>query len=335
MKLGNIRLSNNLILAPMQNVTTGPYRRFCRNISKEIGLVSIPMLYTKRIVQKPESVEKDLIKIEGEHPISLQLIGSNVNDLKKSIEFLESYKFDVLDLNAGCPSKRALYAKEGGFLMKEFKTLNNLIKSAVKYSSKPVSIKIRSGYSNNFDINEFASILNDSNVQFVTIHGRTVKERYQDSKIDYEFIKKLKLALQIPLIGNGDIFSPEDAGLFIDKTGVDGLMIGRGCIGFPEIFSQVNKYLSNIGFDPFQNNIIKMKRYIEIYEGIVDEFLNKGVNLGYPNEMFKFAEMFRNSIWLSKGIKNSTEIRRDLSKVKNLNELKRELESIFASSEFN
>ncbi len=332
MKLGNIRLNNNLILAPMQNISTSPFRRFCRHVSKEIGLVCIPMLYTKRIVQKPESVESELIKIEEEHPISLQLIGSDVVDLKKSIEFLESYKHDFLDLNAGCPSKRALVAKEGGYLMKDFKTLNALIRTAVKYSSKPVSIKIRTGYSDNFEINDFASILNDSNVQYISIHGRTVKERFQNSKIDYEFIKKLKCALKIPLIGNGDIFSPLNAKFFIDNTGVDGLMIGRGCIGFPEIFSQINKYLNNIEIEPFQNNLIKMKRNINIYEEILDEFLNNGVDLGYPNDVFKFTELYRNSIWLSKGIKNSTEIRKNLSKTKNLRELKREFENIFNSS---
>jgi tRNA-dihydrouridine synthase B len=281
MKLGNLRLSNNLMLAPMQNVSTGPFRRFCRKISKEIGLVCVPMLYNKRIVQKPESVEKDLLRIEEERPISVQLIGSNKNDLKIAIEFLESYKFDVLDLNAGCPSKRALYAKEGGYLMKDIETLNTLIKTAVKFSSRPVSIKIRSGYSENFNIHKFTSMLNDNNVQFVVIHGRTVKERYMDSKVDYEFIKKLKSTLTIPLIGNGDIFSPDDAKFFLKKTGVDGLMIGRGCIGFPEIFSQINNHLNDIENDHFQNNIDKMKRNLDIYEKIVDRFLDAGLNL--PN----------------------------------------------------
>jgi len=329
MKLGNLRLNNNLMLAPMQNVSTSPFRRFCRKISKEIGLVCVPMLYTKRIVQKPESVEKDLLRIEEEHPISVQLIGSNKNDLKIAIEFLESYKFDVLDLNAGCPSKRALHAKEGGHLMKDLETLSTLIKTAVKFSSKPVSIKIRSGYSDHFKIHKFASMLNDSNVQFVVIHGRTVKERYSNSKIDYEFIKKLKSALTIPLIGNGDIFSSNDAKFFLEKTGVDGLMIGRGCIGFPEIFSQINNCLNNIENEPFQNNIARMKKNLDIYEEIIDNFLNNGINLGYPKEMFKFTELYRNSIWLSKGIRNSTEIRRNLSKIKSLEELTKELEKIF------
>jgi tRNA-dihydrouridine synthase B len=329
MKLGNIHLSNNLILAPMQNVSTGPFRRFCRDLSKEIGLVCVPMLYTKRIVQKPKSVENDLIKIEEEHPISVQLIGSNADDLKKSIEFLESYKFDVLDLNAGCPSKRAVSAKEGGYLMQDFKTLNDLLKTAVKYSSKPVSIKIRSGYSDHFEIKELSSILNDSNIQFVVIHGRTVKERFQDSRIGYEFIKKLKSALTIPLIGNGDIFSPEDAQLFLDKTGVDGLMVGRGCIGYPEIFSQINNHLNNIETEPLQNSLFKMKKEIELFDKILDGFLNDGVNLGYPKEMYKFTELYKNSIWLSKGIENSTEIRGKLSKTKSLKELKKELEIIF------
>jgi tRNA-dihydrouridine synthase B len=232
-------------------------------------------------------------------------------------------------LNAGCPSKRALHSKEGGYLMKDFGTLNTLIKTAVKFSSRPVSIKIRSGYLDHFKIHKFASILNDSNVQFVVIHGRAVKERYKDSKVDYEFIKKLKSALTIPLIGNGDIFSPEDAKFFLEKTGVDGLMIGRGCIGFPEIFSQIYNHLSNVENEPFQNNFVRMQRNLDIYEEIIDKFLDNGKNLGYPEEAFKFAELYRNSIWLSKGIRNSTEIRRSLSKTKSLEELSKELEKIF------
>lgn len=331
MKIGNIKLINNLILAPMQNVSTGPFRRFCRNVSRQIGLVSVPMLYTKRIAQKPQSIVGDLLKIEEERPISVQLIGSNKNALKKSIEFLESYEFDVLDLNAGCPSKRALAAKEGGYLMNEFKTLDLLIKKAIKYSSKPVSVKIRTGFSDRFDIEKFASIINDSGVEFVTVHGRTVKERFNDKKVDLDFIKTLKLALNVPLIGNGDIFSSNDAKLFLEHTNVDGLMIGRGCIGFPEIFSQVYKTLENIKVEPFENDLAKMEQNIRIYESIIDDFCNYDLKIGYPYENFKFTELYRNSIWLSKGIENSTEIRAKLSKTKNLKDLKSKLDTIFNS----
>ena len=329
MKIGQTKLSNNLMLAPMQNVSTGPFRRFCRKVSKNIGLVHVPMLYTKRIMQKPESILPDLMKIEEERPISIQLIGSNNDALKKSIQFLESYKFDFLDLNAGCPSKRALSAREGGFLMNDFKTLKTLIKTAVKYSSRPISIKIRTGFSDRFDIHDFTSIVNGSDIEFVTVHGRTVKERFQETKIDFEFIKNLKSALKIPIIGNGDIFSPENARFFLEKTEVDGLMIGRGCIGYPEIFSHIDSYLNNSEIKPFKNTITKMEENVKIYEGVIDEFLNDESVLGYSHEAFKFEELYRNSIWLSKGIKDSTEIRRDLSKTKNLKGLKIELEKIF------
>ncbi|MBA7711171.1 tRNA-dihydrouridine(20/20a) synthase [subsurface metagenome] len=133
MKLGTLNLKNRYILAPMLNVTTAPYRRFCRKF-QEIGLVSVPMLYTKKIGKDPKSIERNLYKIEQEKPISIQIIGSNTESLKKTIDFLESYKYDVLDLNAGCPSKRAIKAKEGGFLMKNLDSLKSLIKIAVKYS---------------------------------------------------------------------------------------------------------------------------------------------------------------------------------------------------------
>ena len=145
MKLGTINIANRYILAPMQNVTTGPYRRFCRNFH-EVGLVSVPMIYSKRIAQNPKFLEYELCKIEEERQVSIQLIGSDITSLKKAIDCLESYNFDVLDLNAGCPSRRAIKAKEGGYLMKNLDHLNSLVNAAVKFCSKPVSLKIRTGF---------------------------------------------------------------------------------------------------------------------------------------------------------------------------------------------
>ncbi|MHA1823082.1 MAG: tRNA-dihydrouridine synthase family protein, partial [Promethearchaeota archaeon] len=175
MKLGRITLNSQLILAPMQNVSSSPYRRFCRRVSDNVGLVIVPMLYTKRLENKPSSVELELYRIKEERPIGVQLIGSSIVSLKKSIEFLESYEFDLLDLNAGCPSKRAIKAKEGGYLMNDLETLRQLIQTALKYSSRPVSLKIRTGFEKPVEIDEFISIIDNLGLEFITIHGRTVK----------------------------------------------------------------------------------------------------------------------------------------------------------------
>lgn len=326
MKLGTLNLKNNLILAPLQNVTTGPYRGFCRHFF-EIGLVVVPMLYTKRLVKSPKSMEHDLLKIEKERPISIQLIGSDPDSLKKAIEYLESYEFDVLDLNAGCPSKRAIRSKEGGYLLKDLKQLEQLINIGVKYSSRPVSLKTRLGFEHNDNMDKLAKLINNSGLNFITVHARTVHSRFFESTLNLDALRKFKEIINKPLIGNGDINNPKSAKEFIDYTNVDALMIGRGSIGYPEIFNHVHEYFTK-GIEYSHDNSIKlMKEYTNLYEKYIDEFLN-GTKLNYSHEDYKFVELKRNAIWLTKNIKNSTSIRRDLSNSKNLEQLKEVLQNI-------
>jgi len=319
MKLGTLHLENRYILAPMQNVTTSPYRRFCRRFQK-IGLVSVPMLYTKRIEKNPETIVDDLCKIEEERPISVQLISSDPRSLKKSIDYLESYKFDVLDINAGCPSKRAIKAKEGGYLLKDLERLENLVKIAVKNSSKPVSLKIRIGFENSNNIKELAEIANNSGIDFLTVHARTVKSFFERNPLNLEVVKKLKENLIIPLVGNGDIASPIAAKHFIDYTNVDALMIGRESMGNPQIFNQIHEYFTKGKEILFRNDKEKMLQNIEIYKRCLDEFLN-GIILPRNINEYKFMELKRNSIWLAKSIKNSVIIRKQINNTKNLDQL--------------
>ena len=327
MKIASLSLSNNLVLAPMQEVTTSPYRRFCRKFNT-IGLVSVPMLYTKRIMTKPDKIESALYRIEEERPISVQLIGSDPKALKASVNYLESYQFDVLDINAGCPSRRAIKAMEGGYLLKDFSKLSVLINIACKYSSRPVSLKIRTGVDNSHNILDIAKVINNSSLEFVSIHGRTVKERYDDSRLDLKTVRKLKESISIPVIGNGDISDPLHAKKFLDQTLVDGLMIGRGSMGNPRIFSQIEEYLKNQKNLSIRNTREIMKRYVVEYEKCVDEYLDQDHVFPYTKESFKFIELKRNSIWLSKDIKNATEIRTQLSKTKNLEQLRKVLDEI-------
>lgn len=326
MKLGTLRLENRYILAPMQNVTTGPYRRFCRKFQK-IGLVSVPMLYTKRIEKNPDTLVYDLYKIEEERPISVQLISSNPISLKKSIDYLESYSFDVLDINAGCPSRRAIKAKEGGYLLKNLERLENLINTAIKNSSKPVSLKIRIGFENSNNIKEIAEIANNSGIDFLTVHARTVKSFFERNTLNLEFVKKLKKNLIIPLVGNGDISSPIAAKYFIDYTNVDALMIGRETMGNPQIFNQIHEYFIQGKEILFKNDKNVMKQNIELYKKCLDELLN-GIILPRNINEYKFVELKRNSIWLAKGIKNSAIIRKQISNSKNLEHLELILNTI-------
>jgi len=320
MKLGTLLLANNLILAPMLQVSTGTFRRFCRMFGK-IGLVCVPMLYTKRIERSPNTVLMDLHKIEDEGPISVQLIGSDLNALRSSIDFLESYKFDVLDINAGCPSKRAIKAQEGGYLLKDLKKLNNLIGVAVKYSSRPVSLKIRTGFNSSNDLDKLVNIINNSGIEFLTVHGRTVKDRFYDSTLNLDAIKKIKSLLKIPVVGNGNIFTPKIAREFLEFTNVDALMIGRASMGNPEIFKQIDQFLKEGVENITENNTKKMKESIRLYERCVNEYLDDNFEIPYSFEKYKFVELRRNLIWLSKNIQGSTDLRIKISKTKTLEEL--------------
>jgi tRNA-dihydrouridine synthase B len=310
----------------MQRVTTAPYRRFCRKF-QEIGLVSIPMIYTKSIASNSKFFEQELYKIEEERPISIQLIGSDYKALKKSIDILESYKYDLLDINAGCPSRRAINAGQGGYLMKDFDRLKDLLNVAVKNSSKPISLKVRTGFAVPMDVKKFSNIINSSGIDLLIIHARTVKNNFIEGTIDLDTVKNIKQVLTIPVVGNGDISDPETAKHFIDYTKVDVLMVGRESVGNPRIFHQIHEYLVKGEKVPFMNNGIILKRNFNLYEEVVDNFLD-GVHFPYGNDKFKFTELKRNAIWLTKGIEKSTAVRTRLSLVKNLSQLKMILKDI-------
>jgi len=329
MKLGTLNLENRYILAPMLNVTTAPYRRFCRKFQK-VGLVYVPMLYTKNIEKNPKSLEKELFKIEEESPIGVQLIGSDPNALKKTIDHLDSYKFDILDLNAGCPSKRAIKAQEGGYLLKDLEKLSVLINTAVKYSSRPISLKIRIGFERPINTQKLTQIINDSGIDLLIIHARTVLSKFNHGTLDLDTVKRIKEKLMVPVVGNGNIINPISAKHFIDYTNVDAFMIGRESMGNPEIFNQIHEYLANNRIVSFKNNRETMEKYVNFYENTIDEFLN-GISHPVGNELIKFFELKRNAIWLSKNINKSTQIRNQLSKVKNLIQLK-EILNIFFNS---
>ena len=328
MKIGPLSLKNNFFLAPMLNITTGPYRRFYRKLNN-IGLVSVPMLYAKRIEINYKSVERDLYKIEQEKPISIQIIGSNIVALKSSLDFLSSYEFDLLDINAGCPSRRAIKAKEGGYLIKDLRLLSSILKVVIKFSPQPVSLKIRTGFHNLDHLGRLIQIIKKSDIDLLIVHGRNVQDKFANSTLNLEAIKSLKEALNIPVVGNGDIDNPIFAKDFIDYTKADALMIGRGSMGNPEIFTQIEKFFLSAKLEKFENNLTKMEQYGKLYEKCIDEYLFENNTLPYSPERYKFIELKRNMIWFTKHIENSTNIRIKIAQARNLNDLKGKLSEVY------
>jgi tRNA-dihydrouridine synthase B len=286
------------------------------------------MIYTKNIVKTPKSVEPHLYKIEKERPISIQLIGPDTESLKKSIDFLESYEYDILDINAGCPSRRAINGKEGGYLMKDFKQLDLLVQAAVKHSSKPISLKVRTGFGGPMIVEDFINIVNNSGLSFITIHARTVKNNYDKDSLDLDTVKEVKQKCSIPVVGNGDITDLHSARQCVNYTKVDALMIGRESMGNPEIFNQIHSYLRSNKELFIKNNLSLLKARVDRYEKVIENYL-KDISHPYGNQEFKFAELKRNSIWLTKGIENSTDFRIQLSRTKTLQELKLVLSMIY------
>ncbi|MHA1932726.1 MAG: tRNA-dihydrouridine synthase [Promethearchaeota archaeon] len=184
-----------------------------------------------------------------------------------------------------------------------------------------MSLKVRTGFAIPMDIKEFSKIINNSGIDFLIIHARTVKSNFIKGTIDLETVRKLKKKLRIPLIGNGDISNPITAKYFIDYTKVDALMIGRESMGNPMIFDQIHNYFTKDEEASFKNNGIILNNYFNIYEEIIDKFL-EGIRYSHGNDKFKFNELKKNAIWLTKGIEKSTAIRTRLSKAKKLVEIK-------------
>jgi tRNA-dihydrouridine synthase len=281
-------------------------------------------------MNSPKSLERELVKIEQERPISVQLIGSDIEALRKAIEYLESYRFDVIDINAGCPSKRAIKGKEGGYLLKDLPKLERILQIASKYSSRPISLKTRLGFHNSDKIGDLAKIVNNSNISFLTLHARTVESRFGNDTLNLDALKRIKELIRVPLIGNGDIVSPEIAKNVLEYTKVDALMIGRGSIGNPKLFPQINEYLTK-GIKIYTpNNIDSLQNYVKIYEQVLDDYI-EDIKLNYSIEEYKFTELKRNAIWLTKNIKDSTFLRKELSVAKNLNQLRNALQNLNAN----
>ncbi len=325
MKLGTLNLNSNLLLAPMENYTTGAYRRFCRKFSN-IGLVYVPMIHTKQIMKSPKTIAFELSLIHEERPISIQLMGADIEAMKKSLEYLESFEFDSIDINCCCPSKRAIELKAGGYLLKDLKTFENLLNIAKKYTAKPVSAKIRLGFDNLDNVEEICEIINKSGIDFVAIHARLVKDMFKSSTLNLEALKRYKKLLTIPVVGNGDIVSPQFAKLMLDFTKVDALMIGRGSLGNPEIFRQIDEYLTKGIETSEKRDITSFRHYLETYQAVINDLIDRiKLKRSETKDIYRYKELRRNSICFTTGVENSTMMRVELSKTKNLNQLEKVL----------
>lgn len=241
LKIGNVELRNPCILAPMAGVTDLPFRLLC--LEQGAGLLSTEMVSAKAISFHNKNTESLMEIAPQEHPISLQLFGSEPELMSRVAEQIEERPFDILDLNMGCPVPKVVNNGEGSALMKQPKLVEAIVTGITRAIQKPVTVKIRKGFDDDHvNAVEIAKIAEASGAAAIAVHGRT-REQYYSGEADWDIIRQVKEAVSIPVIGNGDVDSPQKAERLQKETGCDGIMIGRAARGNPWIFRQVVQYL--------------------------------------------------------------------------------------------
>lgn len=307
--IGNVTLENNVILAPMAGVTDLPYRLLCRE--QGCGLVCMEMVSAKAVLYKNRNTKELLEVQEAERPVSLQLFGSDPEILSKIAGQLEDGPYDIFDLNMGCPVPKVVRNGEGSALMKNPKLVEEILSSMVRTLKKPVTVKIRKGFDDTcVNAVEIAKIAESCGVAAIAVHGRT-REQYYSGKADWNIIRQVKEAVKIPIIGNGDVFSPQDAKRLVEETGCDGIMVARGAKGNPWIFKQIITYLDTGEFLP-RPEAAELKAMILRHGRMMMEF--KG-------EMAGMREMRKHVAWYTAGYPNSAALRNDINSVETLDGL--------------
>lgn len=295
MKIGNVKLSSPVILGPMAGVTDLPFRLVCMEYGA--GLLVTEMVSAKALHYKDKKTARLMEIREEERPVALQLFGSDPDIMGSVVEQINDHNHDILDINMGCPAPKIVNNGDGSALMKTPDLAKKVIEAVVKASSKPVTVKIRKGWdADSINAVQIASIAQEAGVAAVAVHGRT-RDQFYTGKADWGIIKEVKDALTIPVIGNGDIFSIEDAIQMREQTGCDGLMIARGAQGNPWLLKQVSHYLNTGERLPHPTREEKIREALRHFDLLVDF---KGDHIGVL-EMRKHAAWYlkRDSGWCS------------------------------------
>ncbi len=299
MKIGNVELENNVFLAPMAGITDKVYRALCKEMG--CGLVYSEMVSAKGIKHNNKNTNRLLEVDPFERPCAIQIFGSDPDIMGDMAERLNEYKdIDILDINMGCPAPKIVKNGEGSALTLNPELVGKIVKSVSQASDKPVTIKFRKGFDDNhINAVEIGKIAEKNGAAAITVHGRT-REQYYSGKADWDIIKQVKSAVKtIPVIGNGDIFSPEDAAKMLEYTGCDAVMIGRGCQGNPFIFKRTVNYLKTGELLPepsFEEKLYFAHRHLDM---LVD----------FKGEYIGVREMRKHLGWYIKGMPHSAEMR--------------------------
>lgn len=317
LKIGNVTLDNPIILAPMAGVTDLPFRLLCRELGA--GLVCMEMVSAKAIYYHNQNTEELMEIHPQEMPASLQLFGSDPVILGEMARRIEERPFAILDFNMGCPVPKVVNNGEGSALMKDPALVEKILTSLVKAVKKPVTVKIRKGFRDDLvNAVEIAKIAEACGVAAVAVHGRT-REQYYSGKADWDIIRRVKEAVKIPVIGNGDVDSPQAAGKLLEETGCDGIMIGRAAQGNPWIFREVKAYLEQGILLPPPDNEEKKKLVLR----------HAALQLEYKGEYTGVREMRKHLSWYTTGLPNSARFRQAINTMEHMEQLTAAVEEIF------
>lgn len=316
LKIGNIELENRYILGPMAGVTDLPFRLLCRE--QGAGLLCMEMVSAKAIYYNNRNTESLLEMHPDERPVSLQLFGSDPKIMSEMAKRIEERPFAILDVNMGCPVPKVVKNGEGSALMKNPKLVYEIVSALVKAIDKPVTVKIRKGFDDDHvNAVEIAKIIEEAGAAAVAVHGRT-REQYYSGKADWNIIRQVKEAVSIPVIGNGDVTSPQKADELVRQTGCDGVMIARGAQGNPWIFSELTQWeeTGELPLRPDKDEIRKMM------------LRHARLQLEYKGEFSGIREMRKHVAWYTKGLKGAARLREKVNAVESLEELENLLTSL-------
>ena len=314
-KIGNVELDNNLILAPMAGVTNLPFRIICEKF--EPGMVCTEMASSKAIFYNDQKTRR-LLNTEGEkRPISFQIFGSDEETMGYTAKYMSKIA-DIIDINMGCPAPKVVKNGDGSKLLLDLEKAKRIMKVVVENSSVPVTVKIRKGWDKeNIVAVQVAKIAEEVGISAITIHGRTRSEFYT-GKADWDIIKEVKDSVKIPVIGNGDIVDEETAYQMFEKTGVDGIMIGRGSFGNTWIFRNIKHFLITGEKLPSPTNSERLNIIKEHIDLAVEE---KGE--------IAIKELRKHIAWYTKNLKNSSEFRNSINMIETKEQLIKTLNEYF------
>lgn len=317
-KIGNVEVNKKVVLAPMAGISNSAFRRICKSMGAD--LVYAEMVSDKAIYYNNKKTIDMLYMTDEERPIAQQIFGSDVDSFVVAAKYIEETMHpDIIDINMGCPvPKVALKAQAGSALLKNPAKIKEIVKAVVKAVNCPVTVKIRSGWDKN-SINAVivAKTIEEAGASAITIHARTRSQGYS-GKADYNIIKQVKEAVNIPVIGNGDIKTCFDAKRMLDETNCDLVMVGRCLLGNPWLIKEINEYLENGVVIDKPTDIEKIDMCLK-HLSLLEEF---------ECEKQAVLEIRSHVGWYLKGIKNANEVKQNIFKTKNINEIKRMLNEL-------